>query len=261
MYSISGVALDSPSLSWGVDGRTKTLAELSWSLSSVSAQGRDGVIPVNGGAAQAPVWGLYVRTSIVNREALIALVSTGSSVRVGAKSVGYTVAAVSVAEEVFAAGWCVMLFALRLDGAWWRDVSLATSAVVSLGSASVSVPGLFTGMSAPVQDAMVRVKGACAGLQVTDAEGSWFTYGGSLTGSQYFRFESSTGRAYVTSTDTWSGGTEVSGDTDYGGSRGLFEITPAWSSDPAVRAGVLTVATASRSGASVQVRGRGAYLV
>lgn len=260
MYSISGVPLDNDSLGWGVDARTKTLADLTRALSSVSAQGRDGAVSTGPGSVQAPVWALYVRTRVATRESLVALISGGSAVTVGSRSVGYTVAGVSVAEEIYAVGWCVVQFLLRLDGVYWRD-SLSTAAAVALGAASVPVSGLFPSLSAPVQDAVVRVKGACTGLQVTDSAGSWFTYAGALTASQYLRFESDTGRGFVTGSDTWSGGTEVSGAIDFGGPRGLFEISPAWSSDPAVRAGVLTVATATRSGAQVQVRGRGAFVV
>ena len=260
MYSISGIPLDNDARGWGVDARTKTIAELTRSLSSVSAQGRDGVVPVGPGDVQAPVWGLYVRSSVASREALIALVQGSSSVTVGSKSIGYTLAGVSVVDEVYAVGHCVILFALRLDGVYWRGAE-STSDAVALAAASVQVPGLFAGLSAPVQDALVRVKGAATGLRVTDSASSWFTYTGSLTASQYLRFEPARGRAFVTTSDTWTGGTEVSGDIDFGGPRGSFEISPAWTTNPAVRAGVLTVATATRSGASVQVRGMGAFLV
>lgn len=259
MYSISGVALDNTARGWGVDERTKTLAEMTRDIAAAQVQGRDGVIPIGPGSVQAPVWALYVRTPIANREALIALVQSGSAVTVGSKSVGYTVAAVSVVDEVYAAGTAVMLFALRLDGVFWRT-AVATSATTTVDASPVTVSGLFSGLSAPVQDALVRVKGAATGLVVTDSSGAWFSYAGTLTASQYLRFESDSGRAFVTTSATWSGGSDVSGDIDYGGPRGVFEITPKWSTDPAVRAGELTVATDTRSGAALTVRGGAAFV-
>lgn len=120
---------------------------------------------------------------------------------------------------------------------------------------------ILGGLSAPVQDAVIRVRGAATGIQVTDASGSWVTLP-NVTASQYVRFEADTGKAFVTTTDTWTGGTDVSGQVDFGGPRGVFEITPVLASlDPSTREGVLTVATVTRSSAVVEVRGKAAYAI
>lgn len=262
MYTIGGLTLDNTARGWGVDGRTRTLPERSVDLPSVSSLGRDGVISALAGTSQSPIWALYMRTLASSREALIALVEGNTKITVGTKTLAYSVAGVSIADENFAVGWSVVLFSLRLNDVFWRSASTLTSTALMLDSASVIVPNLFPGLSARVQDAIVRVKGAFTGLQVTDSAGSWFTYSDTITATQYLRFEANTGRAFRTgSADTWTGGTEVSGAIDFGGPRGVFEIAPAWTTDPAVRAGVLTVATASRTGSSVQVRGKAAFIV
>lgn len=258
MYKVGGISLDNPGRGWGVDDRTKTIPELTRALQSVAAQGRDGVISMGPGVVQAPIWPLYVRTTAEGREPLLALVQGSSELSLGSKTLAYTVAGVSVVDDDFSSATSVVMFSLRLDGVFWRG-GVATSAAASLSSSSVTAGGLLSGLSAPVQDALVRVKGAVSGLVVTDSAGAWFTYAGSVSTSQWLRFESDSGRAFITTSDTWVGGTDVSGDIDYGGPRGLFEIGPAWSADPAERAGSLTVATSSRSGASIQVRGRAAF--
>lgn len=120
---------------------------------------------------------------------------------------------------------------------------------------------ILSGISAPVQDAVIRVKGAATGIQITDQSGAWVTLPDVAAG-RWVRFEADTGRAFETTTDTWTGGTEVSGAVDFGGPRGVFEITPALTpGDPTSRVGRLTVTTASRSGAVVEVRGKSAHLL
>ncbi|MFD5864352.1 hypothetical protein ACFWGP_05335 [Agromyces sp. NPDC127015] len=146
----------------------------------------------------------------------------------------------------------------RLPRSYWRDKVETTSAAASLASASV-VTNVFAGISAPVQDAIVRVKGSATGLRVTDGGGSWFEYPPNIPAANYLRFHLSTMRAYVTTTDTWTGGTEVTGDVDFNGPRGQFELT-SYFSNPTSRVARLTVTTTARSGATIEVRGKAAYL-
>lgn len=117
------------------------------------------------------------------------------------------------------------------------------------------------GLSAPVQDAVLRIKGPATGIQVTDSSGAWVVLPDTPAGT-WSRFEADTGRCFQTTTDTWTGGTEVSGSCDFGGPRGVFEIIPVMApGDPGSRSGQLTVATATRPGAVFEVRGKAAYLL
>jgi hypothetical protein len=261
MYSIRGLSLDNPAAGWELNAKTQTLTDLERELAAVRSPARDGVIP-SAGPWSAPIWPLVMRVERRSQAALHALITGGNELTQGGFSIGYSFAGLSVLEDHLIAGYAIIAYSLRLDGVFWRGAA-RTTAATALAAASVPIQ-CFTeegGLSAPVGDALVRVKGAVTGLQVTDSSGAWFTYTGPVIASQWLRFESATGRAFLTTTDTWTGGTEVSGAVDFGGPRGTFEIAPSWTTSPAERAGALTVATASRTSASVQVRGRAAYLI
>ena len=263
MYTINGVSLDDPRYGWIYRRGSQPFITLSADVASVKIAGKRGVTQFPTGVT-AGMWTCVVNTPWEHKETLNALFGQQTLELAAAVTPNRVAAAQFRASEVDtiynADGSTDMRYTLELLDAAWRDRTAKTlSAPIS--DASVRVDGILPGLSAPVQDALVRVKGACTGLQVTDSAGSWFTYAGSLSATQYLRFECATGRAFVTGSDTWSGGTEVSGDIDFGGPSGLFEVSPAWSTDPSVRAGALTVATATRSGASVQVRGKGAFIV
>lgn len=264
MYSVNGIALDNSAKDWWIAARTKSVFDLEDAVASVSSPGRDGVSAVRG-TTGAPVWPITMRVPRARYEELCALFRAGGTIAYTAassRSAAFTYLSHTIADENFVSQIVWVTYLIRLDGAFWRDTNESTSAIAALSSAAVAVTGLFFGSSAPIQDAIVRIKGATTGIQVTDTAGSWFTYAPALSSTQYLRFESETGRAFVTATDTWTGGTEVSGDVDFGGPRGVFEITPRLDpADPASRDGRLTVTTATRTGASIQVRGKGAYLV
>lgn len=263
MYAVNGVPLNNAGRGWVFRSGSIPFSALEAKVSTVHRQGRDGALTIPG-SLESPVWKMIVNTPPAGLESLNALFARRplklTKVGDSTREVSVTLLTSEVIRVFPAAEYVDMAYYVSLDDAAWRSSSVSTSAAVTLGAASVPVNGLFPGLSAPVQDALVRVKGAVTGLQVTDSSGAWFTYGGTLTASQYLRFDAATGRAWVTGGDTWTGGTEVSGQIDYGGPRRIFEVTPFFT-DPAVREGRLTVATASRTSASVQVRGRGAFLV
>jgi hypothetical protein len=262
-YLINGIALDNSAKLWSMLAGSKMRSEGSRSVLNVPVQGRDGVIAgLPADAGPAPLT-LVVDTPAADFGALFTLVSYGgnlSTTECPGRVAVFEYLSHSVAEDLNDNAWLQVTFILRVPGTYWRDVAevTSTSAAISSGAHNHDV---LPSLSAPVPDAMVKIKGAVTGLQVTDSRGSWFSYSGSLTTAQWLRFESDSGRAYVTTTDVWTGGTEVSGDVDFGGPRGVFEITPAWTSDPSVRVGRLTVATATRTSAAVQVRGRAAYVI
>jgi len=264
MYAVNGIPLDNPEYQWAMLTGSKPISELTRERAVVSQSGRDGVVRGMAATTPPPQPTFIVQTPRVNLEALLSLWGAAgvlSIVGAPGRVVEFETLATTYTGYLPGDALIDLAVRVRLPGSFWRDAIVSTSPATALVSASATVSGLFPGLSAEVQDAVVRVKGAATGLQVTDSGGSWFTYSGALNSSQWLRFEADSGRAFVTSTDTWTGGTEVSGDVDYGGPRGIFEISPKWTTDPAVRAGQLIVATGSRSAASVQVRGRAAFLL
>ncbi|MGF3056142.1 hypothetical protein [Microbacterium sp. YY-01] len=140
---------------------------------------------------------------------------------------------------------------------------LQVYAWASTPDGSASTKTVYTswdgGLSAPVNDAVLRLRGPAESCLVTDSSGAWVSLP-PVPANQYVRFDAKTGRAWQTTSDTWTGGTEVSGLVDFGGPRGWFEITPVLTS-PDDRRGKLTVAGTGVSGATrLEVRGRAAYL-
>lgn len=263
MYSLNGIPLDNASFGWTfLEGSSPILAH-SVERERLRIPGRDGTVPLPGSTAPSIMRLLVETPGGAPYEALLALASadpvvtlTSNPNRIAATEfLGSSGSADANGEEIIE-----VELLLNVPGAFWRDLNTTTTAAVNLTTAAVELE-VMAGISAPVQDAIIRVKGACTGLQVSDdVGGSYFAYSGTLTGTQWLRFEAATGRAYVTTSDVWTGGTEVSGEIDYDGPRGVFEIMPDLTvGDPADRTGRLNVSTATRSAASVQVRGRGAY--
>lgn len=265
MYSVNGVPLDNPARGWSLQAGSKPLSQLVREVTSLRLPGVHGTVQIPDSFA-SPTVPIVVRTPRSGLEALYALFTSDDVVLslTGTPSRSVAVEFLSATIDDFTEAVSAVDFTaiIRLSGAFWRDTTETISAPVTIASGSQSVPGIFPGMSAPVQDAIVRVRGGVgSNMIVQDAGGSWFSYAPSLTTSQWLRFDSATGQAWVTPSDVWVGGTDVSGDIDYGGPRGIFEITPRFT-DPSTRAAVLTVSTLSRSGTpQIWVRGRGAYLI
>lgn len=262
MYSVNGIPLVNSTLGWRLRAPSRPLSEIVKRTTALRVPNMHGIIPVPG-TFDAPILPIVVRTPKASREALLALFTQSTLLFSETTVPGRNVEAEFIGAPYESSGPADMFldirFMLRLNGVFWRDTTESTTAPVSLSAASVST-SVFAGLSAPVSDAVVRVAGATTLLRVTDAGGSWVTYDPSIPSGSYLRFHSDSGEAFVTSSDVWTGGTDVSGAIDFGGPRGVFEITPAFT-DPAVRSGQLTVTTATRSGAQIQVRGKGAYLV
>lgn len=261
MYAVNGVPLDNPNFGWQFMAPSKPLSEFSAALESIVLSGRDGVEPLPG-RIEAPVIPLVVRTPGAYKEELLALFMAPNRVLTVAgapdRSVGFEFMSSTYDRMVPADAVIDMTFAIRLSKVFWRETLETTSPIVALASAS-QVVDVFQGMSQPIRDAVIRVKGQASGLVITDSSGGWVSYATAIpTGVNYWRFEAATGRAFTTTADVWTGGTEVTGQTDFSGTAYPFSIYPRFT-DPAVRAGRLTVATSARSGASIQVRGRRAY--
>lgn len=261
-YSLNGIPFDNVGRGWSLRSTSKPMATLSNELSAVSRQGRHGVLSPDLGVISAPSIVLVVRVPRAGRQTLEAFVRKGG-VLTSAYEAGETeVEFASLSPSGYGDGdeTVELTIAFRIPAGAARG-PVVTTPVLALNAASVPVAGLFPNLGIDVQDALVRVKGAATGLQVTDSGGSWFTFADAIPADNWLRFEAGSGRGFLTTTDVWAGGTEVSGRIDFGGPRGLFEISPSWGADPSVRAGALTVATGSRTGAQIQVRGRAAYLV
>ena len=260
MYSINNVPLDNPDMGWSFLGSSKPLAGHTRDRQSLTAAGRDGVIHVPGATFGPVGLSLVVETPRANLEHLVALFAEDghlSLTTAPSRTARFEFMASSPVGYGNADELVDVTFTIRLIDAAWRGITERTYAA-ALDASQVTLE-VFPGMSAPVQDAVLRIRGFASALRVTDAaSGAWLTFQ-SLQPDRWLRIEGR--RAFLTSTDTWAGGTDVSGDLRQGGPRRRFEITPLRGSTPAERAGRLTVTTVTRGdGAAIEVRGRSAHL-
>src|SRR5690606_29048836 len=104
---------------------------------------------------------------------------------------------------------------LRIPGVYWRDLVETTTDPLALAAASVDVPA-FPGITGTVRDAIIRVGGQVSNLKLTGLDGSWISYQAELEAGSWLRIDQLAGRAWLTATDTWAGGAEVSGLLGFG---------------------------------------------
>lgn len=263
MIRVNGTPLDNPGLGWIFRSGSVPYSALEANIIDLRVAGRDGLVPVPA-TLGAPVWPLKVNTPPSGWEPLLALFSARELVLTRDDKPTIEAQArlrAATPDRVFPRNqWIDATFLIEITGAYWRDKATTTTPITPLSSAAVNLDVFIDG-SAPVQDAMVRIQGATTGVRVTDASGAWVSLPDCAAG-QYVRFESDTGQCFRTTTDTWNGGTDISGLVDFGGPRGNFEITPVLAAgDPATRRSKLTITSATRASASVAVRGKAAYVL
>lgn len=154
--------------------------------------------------------------------------------------------------------WGTDLFVVEIPSGSWREA--VTTTPIQLAKAGGSTFQVFSGLSAPVQNAQIMFIGPLQNPQLVDSRGSFVAFKATVEAGKFVRYDMSTGRAWLNSSETWTGGTEVSGYVDFGGPRGVFEITPKFIS-ATNRVGELTFTHASyNTGSGVKVRGYPVHL-
>ncbi|WP_405375999.1 MULTISPECIES: hypothetical protein [unclassified Microbacterium] len=259
MYSIDGVRLDNPSMGWALEGSSAPLSGHTVERTSVRIPGLPGVLagidhPLEG--LSAPTISLVVETPREKYDALAALLLRGSKLSLSeapGREADYE--CMSVAPNGILPGDKLLnaTAVLRIPGVFWRDAAVSTRSA-QLSAQTVTFDA-WEG-SGLIPDAIIRIRGAVANLRV-QSDYAYLQYPAINAGS-FLRYESATGRAFVTTSDTWTGGTEVAVDAD--GPGGKFGIFPTRLDVDESRAR-MTVTTTARSVALIEARGRGAQLV
>lgn len=264
MYSVNGIPLDNDMLGWEMLAPSEPLSSLQFRRSRSNRPGRDGVAPAPGARGQTSLK-FTVRTPYENLPTLLELFASPElKIRELARP-GWTATAglASSTPELHYPhpNLYSHSFIVEVPEGCWRGPS-TTSPLVDAAPAGALVTA-FPGISAPVQDAVVRIRGPIQDPQVLDSSGAWVALTGTIPAGQFVRFDSATGRAWLTTSDSWTGGTEVSGLIDYGGPRSVFEVTPKRDpADPRIRSGSITLTQASfNTGAAFQIRGAAAFLL
>jgi len=260
-YLVNGVVLDDPSRGWRLLAATLPRSGLTMSTSQSTRPGRDGFkqLPSTRGGV-VPQFEVLVPAA--DWEELLAVFTAPALVisrddAPGRVAVG-SLKSSSSPKDYPRSGMVSAVFYVEIPDGAWRGGEEVTALFVT-GPAGVT-GSLFPGLSAPVQDAIVRFRGPLEDPQIVDPSGAFIAVDGTIGDGEFLRFESDRGRAWLTDTDSWTGGEEVSGLVDFGGPRGIFEITPQFT-DPAERTGQVTLTQASyNTGSGFQVRGRAAFL-
>lgn len=112
-----------------------------------------------------------------------------------------------------------LTFVVEIPGVFWTD---GTGAQVAEGAATTSAGALhlpaFNGGSAPITDAVVRVRGPFNGkAAVTDTQsGTGLSWQGTLPANTYLYLNAANLKAHTsTSATAWTSGTDVSAGLDY----------------------------------------------
>lgn len=261
-YSIDGIPLENPALGWVFRGASKPLAAHTVRRGALQLPGRPGTVPDADAALtklEAPVPTLVVQTPRENYSALLSLIAEGtvlSATDMPQLEAPYQLLSASP-EEYGPGGQIVDLtVTVEMPGVFWRDkVEKTTTAALNAGSVAVE-PWAMDGL---VSDAIVRVRGPVSGVMIR-SRSAYLSIPGTIPAGSYLRYECATGRAFITTTDTWVGGTPAAGQVFTDGPGDLFAIFPS-RVDLLSRVARLTVDTASRgAGAQIDVRGKGAYI-
>lgn len=261
-FTIDGVNLQNTERGWSVRAGTRALAARSWERPSLAGAGRDGVVPGLRAAERPQARTLIVKAPRDDVDTLALLVSRGRQLRrfdnpgrvADIEVLSFSPAGRGDAEAVVDVTIVYRIPALHFrdetDGTWSTPLNAATVAV-----------DVMAGLTGAVHDAAVRIRGGVTAPRVQDSAGSWMAWPGVLPASQWLRFELTSGRAFLTGTDTWTGGTEVTDDVTNGPGPYPLELTPLIT-NPATLASAarLTVTTTARTGSpTIEVRGRRAY--
>lgn len=153
---------------------------------------------------------------------------------------------------------------LAVPGVFFRTASVDSTPEVVTSPEVVTLAALGAG-TAPVTDAVLRIRGAGSAFSVVDAiTGTGISWSGTaLTGSEYLfiNMASLTARRSTSSTAWASGGTDASGGLSYP-AVGPLQIWPRMAAaDPAARAARVTVTgTGFDATTALTVRAAPAYL-
>lgn len=258
-YSINGVVLDNPTLGWSVVRDSIPVMGFERDNPVGESTGKDGVRPLPSVRKDSTIQ-LLIRHKDAYRSDLFSLMTEPKLVFTDSERPGWFAEGrlmTSSPEKFYGhKDWGVDLFVINIPGGCWRKAVETTA--IKLAAPAGATLDVFPGLSAPVQDAIVRLKGPLQNPQVLDSSGAFIAVAGTIAAGEYLRFEAKTGRAWLTTSDIWTGGTEVSGEVDSGGPRYNFEITPLRTNpaDPLARVGRLTLTqTTYNTGSGFQVRG------
>lgn len=151
--------------------------------------------------------------------------------------------------------------ACQVPGVFWRSLASTDTTVPVTATSATSVLGFLAGSTGPINDSIIRVRGGSTGLVITDpVSGDSLTVTAPLASTEYLVIDCAKWTARKVTTDTWSGGTDMSQYVVSNRGMGpMFTLNPDFSTGAGrIR---LTVRGTNPSGSpAVTVRAKSSYL-
>jgi hypothetical protein len=264
MYSINGRPLNEGHTGWRIlRSGTNTQGGINNTLNKVPAPGRNGYVPaVSTFTEQIVVF--VVRTPRNRLDELLSLCASASTVTRTADATKMLrvelASAIPSSQAPFDATFDVTITLSAYEGVW-RDVDLVTVGPTTIGGPSQTLT-MLAGISAPVVDHDIFLRGVFGQMVLLDSGGSWLKTtrawpGASGTGLLYV---SSSKQAFVANESSpWVPVSDASQYVDVSGNGG-FQLTPELvSGNPADRRVKLTLTTLTQTSTTLRVRARRAY--
>lgn len=266
MYSLNGVALHDQTRGWRIlRAGTNTKLGISNRLNQVPAPGRNGYVPAPKTFSEQ-MFVFVVRTTLAGLEPLLTLCAAATELTLDddlTKEARVELAsAMPESDSPLDAMQDVTITLIAYEGVW-RDVSAVTEGPTSITTPSQSLT-MLTGLSGPIADMDVFIRGDFGQFTLLDSGGSWLKttqawVGSSSTG---IFFSGITGQAFLANESSpWTPVSDVSQYVDVSGNGG-FQLTPKMvSGNPASRRVELTLTTLSQTSTTLRVRAKRAYRI
>lgn len=264
-YSINGTPLQNDTYKWRIlrDG-TQTIAGITKNLSKVPVPGRPGYNPAPSTYTEQLVV-LVIRTPRTNLEALLNLCDAATSLTRtddATKEMYVELASATVnGDAPFDAMFDVTITLSGYQGVY-RDVSPTTIGPTTIASPTVTLD-VFAGMSAPIFEADIFMRGQFGQFVITDAGGSVLKTvsapPGQLSTNGILWLGASQQAFVALESSPFTPVSDASAYVDQSANGG-FRITPVMvSGNPANRKGTLTITTLTQTSTTIRVRGKAAY--
>lgn len=264
MYSINGISLHDHLRGWRIlrEG-TNTQGGITNSLNKIPYPGRPGYSPAPYTFGEQIVV-FNVRCTLAGLEPLLALcgaADTLSRTDDPTKEARVMLASAIPSSDAPLDSMHDVTITVSLYDGVWRDVDIVTEGPLAITSPTHTFD-VFDGMSAPIFNMDIFMRGDFGQFQITDSAGSVLrtTQAWSGLSTTGILWVGETGQAFLANESSpWVPVSDVSQYVDVSGNGG-FQITPHLvSGNPADRTGRLSVTTLSQTSTTLRVRARRSY--
>lgn len=275
MYTLDGVPLDDPQGRWRLNAKTGVRIFPGRTASGLDMPGKDGTTPslrasfapgmlklglsIRQPKHQDMMLGLEMLYGVLGqRHRLLSLVHDYGE---GQRRQADIEILPSIDPEYLLCDFSRIDVVAQVPGVFWRSIATTDTTVPVTATSATSVLGFLAGSTGPINDSLIRVRGGVTGLVITDpVSGDSLTVTAPLTTSEYLVIDCAKWTARKVTTDTWSGGTDMSQYVVSNRGMGpMFTLNPDFSTGAGrIR---LTVRGTNPSGSpAVTVRAKSSYL-